>query len=278
MTDLAAVEADPDAVDRLFVRGGFAATGSVTYANAIDTTAPGTYNIDVTTAATRATTGTILSGTPGVRQINVRSGSTTATFTTTASSNAAEVVAGLNAAMSAAGLAINAEVSGPGITLTSAKFGAAASFEVNTDAAGSGTYTTYAGTDVVGSIDGKTALGVGQRLRLLSLDTSPARGLEVDVPEGVTGAVGSLTYAPGIAARVAWLTTAALAEKGTIATSKNNYDTKIAGFETQITRFELRMTIREAGLKRQWSAVQGVLSGLQSQGNWLSRQMAGAGG
>ncbi|MEX0846610.1 MAG: flagellar filament capping protein FliD [Ilumatobacteraceae bacterium] len=270
---LVAVEADPVAVERLFARGGYSDNGLSTYGNAIDTTVAGTYAIDVTTAATRATSGSILNGTPGSRQINVRVGTTVASFTYAPNASAAEVVAGLNTAMSSAGLGINAEVSGPGLTLTSTKFGAAGSFDVNTDAAGNGTYTTYTGADVVGTIDGKAAVGVGQRLRLLSLDTSPARGLEVDVAEGAVGAIGSFTYAPGIAARVAWLTTTALADKGTIATSKNNYETKITGFELQITRFELRMTMREAGLRRQWASVQGVLSTLQSQGDWLSRQM-----
>jgi flagellar hook-associated protein 2 len=269
---LAAVEADPAAVERLFARGGSGSTGSVTYGNAIDTTVPGTYAVNVTTAATRATTGTLLAGTLGSRQINVRVGTTTATFTTSPTATAAEVVAGLNTAMSAAGLGVNAAVSGTGISFTSTKFGVGGAFEVNTDASGSGSYANYTGTDVAGTIDGKAAIGVGQRLRLLSLDTSAARGLEVDVAEGAVGAVGSLTYAPGIAARMAWLTTTSLADKGTIATAKNNYDTKVTGFEQQITRFELRMTLKEAGLKRQWSAVQGTLSNLQSQGNWLSRQ------
>lgn len=269
---LAAVEADPAAVERLFGRGGSGSTSSVTYGNAIDTTVPGTYAVNVTAAATRATTGTLLGGTLGNRQINVRVGTTTATFTTAATATAAEVVAGINTAMSAAGLGVNAAVSGTGISLTATKFGVGGAFEVNTDASGSGSYTAYTGTDVAGTIDGKAAVGVGQRLRLLSLDTSGARGLEVDVAEGAVGAVGSLTYAPGIAARMAWLTTTSLADKGTIATAKNNYDTKITGFEQQITRFELRMTLKEAGLKRQWSSVQGLLSNLQSQGSWLSRQ------
>ncbi|MEY4231026.1 MAG: hypothetical protein RLZZ362_1875, partial [Actinomycetota bacterium] len=269
---LAAVETDPAAVERLFVRGGSGTTDSVTYGNAIDTTAPGTYAVNVTAAATRATTGTLLSGTPGQRQINVRVGTTVATFTMVPSANAAEVAAGLNTAMSAVGLGVNAEVSGNGISFTSTRFGVGGAFEVNTDALGNGSYTTYTGTDVAGTIDGKAAIGVGQRLRLLSLDSSDARGLEVDVAEGAVGDVGSIMYSPGIAARMAWLTTNSLADNGIIATAQKTYDSRITGFEQQITRFELRMTLKEAGLKRQWGSVQGLLSDLQAQGSWLSRQ------
>lgn len=269
-----AIDADPAAVERLFGRGGSGSSGSVTFANAADATAAGAYSVVVTTAATRATTGTLLAGAVGGRQIAVRVGSTTATYNAAVGASATDVVAGLNSAMATAGLKINASVSGGGISLTAVDFGVGGSFDVNTDAAGAGSYVSYAGTDVAGTIDGQSAVGVGQRLRLLPLDTSSAKGLELDVAEGATGALGTFTYSPGAAARTLAMAAGALADKGAIATSKNGYDVRIKGFQDQIDRFELRMTMKEASLKRQWSSVQSLLTGFQSQGSWLSQQLA----
>lgn len=269
---LAALQADPNGVERLFARGGTAA-GSATFASATDKTIAGSYAVEVTTAATRAASAEeLIGGSPSGQVIGVRIGSVTATYTATPGATAAEIASGLNTAMNAAGLAINAELGpGGGIVLRAVGYGASGSFE--TDIAGS--WTEHLGTDVVGTIDGKPAVGVGNRLSLLDTDTSLARGLAITVAEGVTGTVGPVDYEPGIAARLVSLVTKLTGTGGGLVTSASSFDSKIKSYNEQIARFEDRLILKETQLRRQWSAVQGMLSSLQTQGDWLANQIKG---
>ena len=272
---IAALDADPAGIERLFARGG-TSVGGASWAAATDKTVAGSYGVVVTTAPTRATSGDVLVGGSAAGQtIGVRIGTTTASYQAAAGASPADIVAGLNAEMAKAGLKVNAELSGGGVRLTAVGFGAAGSFETNLDVSGAGSWTANTGTDVVGTIDGKTAIGVGNRLSLLDGDTSPARGLGVDIAEGVSGTIGPVDYAPGIAARLVALATVQTGTNGGLTTSASGYDARIKAFNDQIARFELRMTAKEAQYRRQWTAVQTSLSSLQSQGTWLASQIDG---
>lgn len=243
---------------------------------ATDLTIAGKYKVEVTTAAQRAATGQFLvGGSPGGQTIGVRIGAVTATYAATPGATAADIVAGLNEALASSGLKINAEVTpGGGVSLTAVGYGASGSFESNLDVGGVGTWDPNTGTDVAGLIDGKVAIGSGQRLRLLDTDSSLARGLGIDVAEGSIGVLPDVTYEPGIAARLVSLAVARIGEKGTLTASKTTYDSRIKTFTEQIERFESRLVAREANMRRQWTAVQTLLSSLQNQGDWLSSQAA----
>ena len=269
----AALVADSSIVERLFARGG-SSSNNVAFAAAADKTVAGTYAVEVTTAATRATTGDILIGGSALGQrIGVRIGSVTATYDAAPGATPADIVAGLNAAMSSAGLKVNAEASGGGVRLTAVGYGGAGSFETNTDVLGAGAWGNNLGTDVVGTIDGKSAIGVGQRLRLLDTDTSPARGLEVDVAEGQTGTLGPVSYSPGVAARVVNLVAIATSDGGTLTSSAKTYEARSTAFNEQITRYEDRLAVKEASYRRQWTAVQSLLNNMQTQQSWLTSQI-----
>ncbi|MCX6520751.1 MAG: flagellar filament capping protein FliD [Actinobacteria bacterium] len=275
----AAMSADPSAVERLFARGGSSSNG-VSFAAAADKTVAGTYGVEVTTAATRATTGDILiGGSPLGQRIGVRVGTVVATYDAAPGATANDIVVGLNAAMSSAGLKVNAEASGGGVRLTAVGYGGAGSFETNTDVLTTpAAWGNNTGTDVVGTIDGKAAVGVGQRLRLLDTDTSQARGLEVDVAEGQTGTLGPVSYSPGVAARLVNLVATATSEGGTLTSSAKTYETRSTAFNEQITRYEDRLAVKEASYRRQWTAVQNLLNNMQNQQSWLTSQINSLGG
>lgn len=268
-----AMQSDPAAVERFFTRGG-STTASLSFAAATDRTAAGSYAVEVATPATRATTGSILvGGSPAGQRIAVRVGSVTATYDAAPGATPADLVGGLTSALAGAGLRVNVEQSGGGIRLTSADFGAGGNFETNLDVLGAGTWTTSSGTDVVGTIGGATATGVGNRLRLFDTDTSAARGLEVTVGEGATGSLGSVSYSPGIAARLLGLATRTTGEGGALTSSARTFESRIQSFQTQITRYEDRLTSKETSYRRQWSQVQSVLNSMQNQQNWLTGQI-----
>jgi len=273
---MTALDADPASVARLFSRGGTSVAGA-SWAAASDKTVAGSYDVVVSTAPTRATTGDVLvGGSIAGQMIGVTFGSTTATYQAAAGASPSDIAAGLNNALAQAGLKINAEVSGGGVRLTSVAYGAAASFQTDLDVGGPGSAVTpNNGTDVAGTIDGRTAVGIGNRLSLLDGDTSLARGLGIDISEGASGALGAIEYQPGIAARIVSLATALTSTTGRLTTAATAYEARSKVFNDQITRFELRMTFKEAQYRRQWTAVQSSLSNLQNQGTWLASQIAG---
>jgi flagellar hook-associated protein 2 len=266
---------DPGAIDRIFRRGG-TDTGPARFAAASDLTQTGSYAVNVTAAATRANTGDVLvGGSVAGQTIGVRVGTTTATYIAAPGATAADIVAGLNESIAAAGIDVNVELSGGGVRLTATEFGTAGNFETNLDVTGAGTWGTNAGTDVTGTIDGVVAVGIGNKLKLTDAALSPAKGLEVSISEGSTGPLGNVSYDPGIAARLSRFGTRAVGEGGMLTTATNTYDSRTTTFNAQIDRYEARMIVKEAQLRRQWTSVQTLLSSLQNQQGWLAQQVSG---
>ena len=60
---------------------------------------------------------------------------------------------------------------------------------------------------------------------------------------------------------------------GMYAIKKSNYDLNIKRLDTQISNMEPRMEAREATLRAQYSAMETLVSGLNSQGTFLTQQM-----
>jgi flagellar capping protein FliD len=269
---LAKLAADPDAAERLFNRHG-SSSGGVAFSGATDGTSAGTYSVEVTTAARRATTGTVLvGGSVAGQRIGVRVGTTTVNYDAAAGASAADIATGLNGALAQAGLNVTAETSGGGFTLTATKFGYAGNFESNLDVNGAGSWDANAGADVQGKINGQVAIGSGQHLSLLSLGTNSARGIAVDIDEGLSGVLPNVEYQPGVAARLSNLGANLTGTLGVLTTSTGAYEAKVRDFNDQIDKFEARLKIKEANYRRQWTAVQNSLNSLQNQQSWLTQQ------
>jgi flagellar hook-associated protein 2 len=271
----AALTNDPDAVARLFSRGG-TSTGDAVFAGATGNTVSGSYAVEVTTAATQASSAQLFNGGAlADTRLGIRIGTTTAIVDVQAGESATQIIDKLNASFAQAGRNIVAESDAGGLIIRSDDWGAAGNFELNQDVLGAGTWDAQAGTDVVGTIDGIVATGIGQRLSLVNTADSKAAGLAIDIAGGVTGVLANVEYQPGIAARVVEITTGLTrANTGTLTSAKEFADSRIEDFNDQIERFEDRLFIRETNMRRQWANLQTILSGLQSQGDWLSGQLA----
>lgn len=260
-------------VERVFGRGG-TSTGVATFAGAEDVTVPGSYSVDVTTAPTRAKVTDLLAGLPNTaRVVGVRMGSVVATASLPAGATPEAVASALSGSLAAAGLNLTASVSGTAVTITSNVFGVAGNFDVNRDMTGSGTWSSVTGVDAQGTIDGQPAVGSGQSLSLPTTSSSNAKGLKVNVAEGQLGSSLSVNYSPGIAARVVSTINALTGSAGDFTTSLASYDKQYTDFNTQLDKFETRMTAKEDLLRRQWSRVQASLAGLESQKTWLKNQV-----
>ena len=278
---LSALRTNTADVERAFGRGG-TTSGVATFSSAEDVTVPGSYSVAVTTAPTRAKVSDLLAAVPNTaRVVGVRMGSVVATAGVSAGATPEAVASALSTSLAAAGLNLTAGVSGGAVTITSSVFGTAGDFDVNLDVSGSGTWSTSTGTDAQGTIDGQPAVGVGQTLSLPSTSSSNAKGLKVNIAEGQLGSALSVSYAPGIAARLVSTINALTATTGDFTTSLASYDKKFTDFNTQLDRFEERMTAKEDSLRRQWSRVQASLAGLETQKTWLKNQtqaMSGSNG
>jgi len=272
---LTAASTDPTRVAQFLARDG-TSTGPVQFAGADANTVSGSYVVDVTTSATRATSVRLFDGGALVdTRVGVRIGSTTVNYDVSNGRSASQIVDGLNAAIGSAGLKVVAELDGTGLVVRSTVWGSSGNLELNTDVTGGGTWGALTGIDVAGTINGLAAIGVGQTLSLSPLGGNPAAGLSVTVI-GTTPGLTTVDYRPGAAARVVELTGALTRpDTGTLTSAKDFADRRVKDFNDQISRLESRLTVRELNYRRQYSNLQTLISGLQSQGNWLSSQIAG---
>jgi len=272
---LTAANNDPTGVAQLLARSGTSA-GPVQFAGADGNTVRGSYAIDVTTPAIRAMSLRLFDGgAPADTRVGIRIGSVTVNYDVSAGQTALQIVDGLNTAIGSAGLNAVAEADGPGLVVRSTRWGASGNFDINTDVAGTGTWGTRVGIDVAGTINGLAATGIGQTLSLSPLGGNPAAGLSVTVT-GTTPGLTTVDYRPGAAARVVELTNALTRpDTGTLTSAKDSADRRVKDFNDQISRLEDRLSVRELNYRRQYSNLQTLISGLQSQGNWLSSQIAG---
>jgi flagellar hook-associated protein 2 len=270
----AAFNADPDGMVRAFTQGGTATDANVSFVSAGDRSRPGTYAIEVTALATQGANvgleGSWPIGTPPT--VKVRVGTKEVQYAVQATDTQADVVQELNTRLAQAGLQLEASISGTGIELRTTQYGSAAMFEVAWDG---GAYVMHAGTNVEGTIGGKTAVGSGQQLSI-PFDDREMGGLAVKVTGSTTGPLGTITYNAGIAQRTATtLLSATDVLEGYVTSAENGLKTNISYIEKSVASMNQRLIAYQARLKKQFAQLETTLSALKSQSEWLSGQVAG---
>lgn len=291
---ITAYNANPTAVQSMFTLGGTFSpssstyAGQVTVAGASDSTMPGGYGVSISHSATQAfdsgsatfssTTATLASS----ETYTITSGGVTASYAATAGETISAVVSGLNTSLAAAGIQASAALNDVGgtynVQLSSANYGSAASFSVSasgTDQLGLTTSgTTYTGTDVVGTIDGVTATGLGQNLTL-SDPSNPANGLSLLVTTpGITTAttLGTVNYNPGMAqglANMAVQTT--LAPGGQISAATTGLNSTLTNVTSEIALQKQLVATQRAMLVQEFNAMETELAQLSSESKFLSQ-------
>lgn len=131
---------------------------------------------------------------------------------------------------------------------------------------------TYAGTDVVGTIGGQAATGSGDVLTGAA-DTA-AFGLSVRTGS-TTGAVGTVTYSPGVAASLEKVLDGLLGTaSGSVTAIQEGLDRSVTRLGDRVDRWEDRLERRRAMLVEQFTALELALAQAQSQSAWLAAQFA----
>ena len=182
-----------------------------------------------------------------------------------------------NATFSAANVtATVAQLNGV-LSITSNTYGSKSVATVNggngeADLLGSGAATVTAGLDVVGTINGKTAVGSGQTLTAAAGDAS--QGLSVNVTGGTVGARGVVNYTQGYANELGNLMTTVLGKNGSVAAATNGLNSIITNLQNSITS---QNTINDsilANYQAEFSALDVTMSTLNSTSTFLTQQLA----
>lgn len=290
-----AYNAQPDQVQNLFAQGGTYApsnpsyTGMVSFSYANGTAKAGTYDVNVTSSATQAssTGATLTGGTIGTgEQLSIAMGSANATYTTTAGQSLSAVAGGLNAAFAAQGMALSAEVVGGNqLKLVSSSYGSAASFTVSTTATGAGTTgltggsstATFSGTDVAGTINGVAATGSGQFLAAPTGDPTLAGLTLMVTASGITTPtdLGNFTYQPGLAQVLSTMSQAMSDPvSGAITQTVQGLQNQIQRITPQISMYQQIVDQQQKLLMATYATMESNLGSIKNQSSALAGELA----
>ena len=266
-----AYAAEPAAVRNLFAQQS-AATGDVSFVSAGGRARSGSYDVEITAAAERASTTGLSGAWPlgSATTVSLRVGSTLVEHEIGAGESAADAAAGLQQALDEAGLQLDVVEDGGGLSITTRAYGSAQRFEVAWDGVD---FSSHEGVDVAGTIGGVAAVGTGQQLQVPFIHGSLG-GITVDVTGSATGSVGSVDYSAGVAQRLATMVTSAndLVD-GYLTAAENGRKNRIDTLSRSIADFDTRLAAREARLRSYWTTLEVTLGKLKDQSSWLAGQL-----
>lgn len=206
---------------------------------------------------------------------------TTRDFTVALSSGdtAAQVLAEINSAFATQGVAFEALLDGSGrLELRSTEFGADYQLTVSSSLAAGGGSTqigtvdlTDTGVDIAGLISGQEATGVGNTLT----GTGDLSGLVLSYSGTDTGNIGLVTITEGLGGllenTVEGLVTGS---ESVLATRNQGLQSRIDRLNEQILAKNEQVARTQQRLEREFANLEVTLAQLQSQGNFVSNQLA----
>lgn len=280
-----ALATDPAAVSALLSRTGTATSPGVTFTSASDTTRAGTYAVAITQAsAPAALTGAAFATLAGAETLTVRLGGATTQVGLAAGLTPAQVADQLNAAFAAARLGVQASLSGGAVVLASVEHGSGITLGVTSSlapgaggtglGAGAGVERTASGVDVAGTIDGQAAAGTG---RQLVATTGNAAGLSLLITATTPGALGTVTFTPGVGGAVAALFGANGTITQSVSSAINASTSRKRDYDDQTARLQDRVTSTQQRLRQQFTQLEVLLNQLKSQGSRMSALIASNG-
>lgn len=288
-----ALTESPDDVVALFAEQGRASDAQVSFSTKGSNTVPGTYDIDITQAATNGSfTGASVIGAATVIdtdndtfKISV-DGTESLDITLTAGSyTAAELVTELqkqldaDTNLSGAGAAISVSLDGSGqLQFTSGTFGSDSKVSftaVDTNTLASLGVDAIAGVDglnVEGTINGEAATGKGQFLTGAVDDDS--EGLVVKVEGSSIGDRGSVTFIEGVGDQLVDKLNSFLEFEGIIGAKENGLKEQLEEISKGRAQLDLRVENLRSRLSLQFTAADILVSQLNSTQDFLKSQLA----
>jgi flagellar hook-associated protein 2 len=271
----------------LFATVGKASDSLISYSSAASSVKPGSYAVNISQLATQGSvTGlapapatTITTGSNDTLNISVNGVGTTVTLsagTYTAATLAAEVQTRINgaSALSSIGSSVSVTQSGGIFTITSNSYGSSSSVAIGGNGAANllgGTPTPTAGLDVAGTIDGVSATGSGQ---FLTSGSGNSLGLKIQVNGGALGTRGTVNFAQGYAYTLNQLSTTLLATNGLLDGKTTGLNKSIADIAKQRVTLTARLASIQTNYTKQFSALDVMLSSMNSTSTYLTQQLA----
>lgn len=286
-----AVKNDPDAVAALFSEAGRVDTDQVKFISSKTTSAEGVFAVNISRAASQGSYTAVDFGYDG-SPLTVDSsnddfsftidGISTGTITLThadytGAQLAVELQTRINGVSELGDNDVSVKVSfddsDPGnehFVITSNRYGDGSKVEVvSVEGAAfglsGGTATT--GVNVEGTIGGFAATGSGRVLT--SLD-----GIKVELEDNLTGSHGNVTFSRGMASRLTSLVNELLHTDAGIASRISGFESNISDIEGQREKLSARLVSLEARLRAQFSALDLLVSRLNSTSNYLNQQLS----
>ena len=283
---------NPDEVTALFAEQGRATDSQVEFVRSGLNTEPGSYEINITQAATQGSlSGAVFNAPVTIDASNDEltfqiNGETSASVQltqqtyNTAQELADEIQAQLNAnnALNASGLGVQVGVgSGGELTFTSSDYGSDSSVSLTSVEDGSAYGLSVAsgtsGVDVAGTIGGRAAEGDGQVL-FLGNGNGGASGLQVRILGDQTGIRGSITFVEGVAERTVDLVTSFVGADGALEARTESLNRDLEQIQENQARLEERIAAYRERLVSQFTAADSLISQLNSTQDYVSQQLA----
>lgn len=283
-----ALQSNAEGVAAVFAATGRATDSLVSHMSSTAKTQPGSYALNITQLATQgALTGsasanlTITSGVNDTLSFTVDGTTSTITLTAQTYASAAALAKEVqskingNTDFSGSDIAVDVTESGGVLTVTSQRYGSASNVSVTGNGAdgllGAGRVASV-GLDVAGTIGGVAAVGSGQTLTAAS--GTGAEGLKVLISGGSTGNRGSVTFTQGYADRLDKLLDQMLGSNGILSSRTDGINQSIESIEDRREVLNRRLVDIEARLRKQFTALDVLISGLSQTSTFLEQQLA----
>ncbi|GAB5453017.1 MAG: hypothetical protein Hals2KO_33450 [Halioglobus sp.] len=281
-----------DDIVGIFAEVGLPSNSAIEYVTATEDTLVGSYAVEITQAATR---GQLVGATAGfpltidadndnftIKIDGITSGSVSLTQGSYASGDllAAELQARINgdSAIAQAGARVDVVYNGDHFEFTSREYGGSSTVElisVDTNSAAQLGLSVGAGVNglnVAGTIDGVAALGSGKTLTATL--GSDANGLQIRVNGSALGSYGEVAFSRGIAYQLDKLSTGFLDVEGILDTRTDTLQDRSEEIDEQRERLDRRMEGLEARYRAQFTALDTLLSQLQTTSDFLAQQLS----
>ncbi len=282
---------DPTSVERVLTSFGERISGNFSFVRRTAQSQPGTYDVRITQARTRAeTAGTapaeVLAANESVQVGLNRSAQGGGVFVNVqvdlvAGQTPAQQVTAFNQKFEAQNFALTAFLDADGaLTFRSNEYGDDFAVQIVSDTAGGvGTSNigqalrSDTGTDLLGTIGDRGARVLdGDHLK--GDNGFDTEGIELLIPNDISGNLGRVRIADGIAESLPDVIDGLSTGRGILASREDGITDRISELETRITKQQSRTAKVEERLRRQFTNLEVTLGRLQSLGDYVSQQLA----
>jgi flagellar hook-associated protein 2 len=160
------------------------------------------------------------------------------------------------------------------ITITSDAYGSSTSLIVGGTAMsalfGGSAPVLTPGKDIEGTINGQAATGSG---RILTAQEGDAKGLQVSVTGGIIDDRGTINFSRGYASQFAAMSDNFIGETGSFSSRVTGLNASITSLKKREDAEQLRLTNKEAALRKQFTTLDTQISKLNSLSSYLTQQL-----